>query len=41
MSGAEALATLLGLVGVGLMVRQHVWAWPVGIVQVTLSAWVF
>lgn len=41
MSGAEALATVLGLLGVGLMVRQHVWAWPVGIVQVTLSAWVF
>ncbi|MFZ9745713.1 MAG: nicotinamide riboside transporter PnuC [Opitutaceae bacterium] len=41
MSGAEAVATLLGLLGVGLMVRQHVWAWPVGIVQVILSGWVF
>jgi nicotinamide mononucleotide transporter len=41
MSGAEVVATLLGLLGVGLMVRQHVWAWPVGIVQVTISAWVF
>jgi nicotinamide mononucleotide transporter len=41
MSGAEVVATLLGLLGVGLMVRQHVWAWPVGIVQVILSAWVF
>jgi len=41
MSGAEVVATLLGLLGVGLMVRQHVWAWPVGIVEVILSAWVF
>jgi len=41
MSGAEVVATLLGLLGVGLMIRQHVWAWPVGIVQVILSAWVF
>ncbi len=41
MSGAEVVATLLGLLGVGLMVRQHVWAWPVGIVQVIVSAWVF
>jgi nicotinamide mononucleotide transporter len=41
MSGTEGAATLLGLFGVGLMVRQRVWAWPVGIVQVILSAWVF
>lgn len=41
MSGAEVVATLLGLLGVGLMVRQHVAAWPVGIVQVVVSGWVF
>lgn len=41
MSGAEILGTVLGIVGVWLMIRQNVWGWPVGIVQVAISAWVF
>jgi nicotinamide mononucleotide transporter len=41
MSAAEIWATLLGVVGVSLMIRQNVWGWPVGLAQVTISAWVF
>ena len=41
MSLLEIIGTLLGVVGVGLMIRQNVWGWPVGLVQVTISAWVF
>ncbi len=37
----EQTATLLGIVGVWLMIRQNLWAFPVGIVQVTLSAVLF
>ena len=37
---AEQLATLLGVTGVWLMMRQIIWAFPVGLVQVTLFAWV-
>lgn len=37
----EQSATGLGVVGVWLMIRQNLWAFPVGLVQVTLSAVVF
>lgn len=37
----EITGTVLGVVGVGLMIRQNIWGWPVGLVQVTISAWVF
>jgi nicotinamide mononucleotide transporter len=41
MSAFEILGTILGVIGVGLMIRQNVWGWPVGIVQVAVYAWVF
>ncbi len=41
MSLPEIIGTLLGVIGVGLMIRQNIWGWPVGLVQVALSAWVF
>jgi nicotinamide mononucleotide transporter len=41
MSILEIIGTALGVFGVGLMIRQNLWAWPVGLVQVTVSAWVF
>jgi nicotinamide mononucleotide transporter len=41
MSSLEILGTILGVIGVALMIRQNVWGWPVGIVQVSVYAWVF
>ena len=41
MSSFEIIGTALGVVGVWLMIRQNVWGWPVGLVQVSVSAWVF
>lgn len=41
MSPAEIAGTVLGVIGVALMVRQNAWGWPVGLVQVLISAWVF
>lgn len=41
MSIWEIIGTVLGLIGVALMIRQNVWGWPVGLVQVTVYAWVF
>jgi nicotinamide mononucleotide transporter len=41
MSVWEIIGTVLGIVGVWLMIRQSLWTWPVGIVQVAISAWVF
>lgn len=40
-SALEQSATLLGILGVWLMIRQNLWAFPVGMVQVTLSGIVF
>lgn len=40
-SWMEQLATVLGLLGVGLTIRQSLWNFPVGLVQVSLSAVVF
>ena len=41
MSVWEIIGTVLGVVGVWLMIRQNIWGWPVGLVQVTVYAWVF
>ncbi len=41
MSPLEILGTVLGIAGVWLMIRQNVWGWPVGLVQVALYAVVF
>ena len=41
MSLFEIIGTALGVIGVWLMIRQNIWGWPVGVVQVTVSAWVF
>lgn len=41
MSLIEWLATLFGLACVWLYVRQSIWSWPTGLVQVVLFAWVF
>ncbi|MEY4938558.1 MAG: hypothetical protein RIQ93_293 [Verrucomicrobiota bacterium] len=41
MSSLEIIGTVLGVIGVTLMIRQNIWGWPVGIVQVAVSAWVF
>ena len=41
MSLWEIVGTVLGIVGVWLMIRQNVWGWPVGLVQVAAYAWVF
>ena len=37
----EQLGTIFGLLGVGLMIRQSIWTFPVGLVQVVLSGVVF
>ncbi len=41
MSSWEIIGTVLGVIGVWLMIRQNVWGWPVGLVQVAVYAWVF
>lgn len=41
MSIWEVIGTLLGVLGVWLMIRQNIWGWPVGLVQVAVYAWVF
>src|SRR4051812_43970371 len=41
MSGIEIFGTVLGVLGVWLTIRQNLWCWPVGIVQVALYAWIF
>lgn len=41
MSIWEITGTILGLIGVTLMIRQNVWGWPVGLVQVAVYGWVF
>lgn len=37
----EIAGFVTGVIGVALMIRQHLWAWPVGLVQVAIYAWVF
>jgi nicotinamide mononucleotide transporter len=41
MSLWEIVGTVLGVLGVGLMIRQNIWGWPVGLVQVAVYTWVF
>jgi nicotinamide mononucleotide transporter len=41
MSPWEIIGTVLGVLGVGLMIRQSIWGWPVGLVQVAVYTWVF
>jgi nicotinamide mononucleotide transporter len=41
MSIWEITGTVLGIIGVALMIRQNIWGWPVGLVQVAVYAWVF
>jgi nicotinamide mononucleotide transporter len=41
MSIWEIIGTILGVIGVGLMIRQNIWGWPVGLAQVAVYAWVF
>lgn len=41
MSIWEIIGTVLGVIGVGLMIRQNILGWPVGLVQVSVYAWVF
>jgi nicotinamide mononucleotide transporter len=37
----EIIAALLGIVGVYLTIRQKIWCWPVGLINVVLSLVVF
>ncbi|MBX3738464.1 MAG: nicotinamide riboside transporter PnuC [Candidatus Didemnitutus sp.] len=41
MSVWEILGTVLGVIGVWLMIRENIWGWPVGLVQVAVYGWVF
>ncbi|HRG55459.1 MAG TPA: nicotinamide riboside transporter PnuC [Lacunisphaera sp.] len=41
MSIWEIIGTVLGVIGVWLMIRQSIIGWPVGLVQVAVYAWVF
>lgn len=41
MSVLEIIGTVLGVIGVTLMIRQNLWTWPVGLAQVAVSMWVF
>jgi nicotinamide mononucleotide transporter len=41
MSIWEIIGTVLGVIGVWLMIRQNIIGWPVGLVQVAVYAWVF
>ncbi len=36
MTGIELIATLFGLACVWLYVRENIWSWPTGLVQVCL-----
>ncbi|MCG8508155.1 MAG: nicotinamide riboside transporter PnuC, partial [Rhodospirillales bacterium] len=37
----EIIATLFGLTCVALTIRQNIWCWPTGLVQVGLYIWIF
>ncbi len=41
MSVWEIIGTVLGVIGVWLMIRQNILGWPVGLVQVAVYTWVF
>jgi len=41
MSPIEIVATVFGLACVGLTVKEKIWCWPIGLVQVILYVYVF
>ncbi|MGA1133103.1 MAG: nicotinamide riboside transporter PnuC [Prochlorotrichaceae cyanobacterium] len=41
MTGIEVIAVVFGLLCVWLTVRQNIWCWPTGLVQVTLYIVIF
>ena len=41
MTGIEALAVLFGLLCVWFCIRQNIWCWPTGLIQVTLYIFIF
>lgn len=41
MSGVELVAAFLGFVNVWLTIRENIWCWPIGILNVTLYVKVF
>lgn len=41
MTWLEAIATVFGIICVWLTVRQHLWCWPMGLIQVTLYTYIF
>jgi nicotinamide mononucleotide transporter len=41
MSKLEIIASILGAISVGLVVLRNVWAFPIGIVMVSMYAWIF
>lgn len=41
MSIGEIIGSMLGVIGVWLMIRQNIWGWPIGLVQVAVYAGVF
>ncbi len=41
MTTIEIIATVFGLTCVWLTVRQNIWCWPTGLVQVVLYIWIF
>lgn len=41
MDPLELSGAVIGVIGVWLMIRQRVAAWPVGLIQVVLYAWIF
>ena len=40
MSWPEIIATALGVAGAGLMIRRNLWAFPIGLAQVSIFGWV-
>lgn len=41
MTTIEIIATIFGLICVWLTVRQNIWCWPTGLIQVVLYIWIF
>lgn len=41
MNGIELTATIFGVLCVGLYIRQNIWSWPTGLVQVILFVYIF
>jgi len=41
MTGIEALAVFFGLLCVWFCIRQNIWCWPTGLIQVTLYIYIF